>query len=280
MALFEEPPLFLPGIKKLLLDGYQHLPLESDAQIRSQSEQSDRSRIFSAALGHMTELKEFSFRDDYIPETLSVLASSSLTKLFLEKCRIDQHAVDALTQVIQNCSVLKIAKLLFCTKVSTDVTFTRVFSAVSECTSIRYFTFEYDGRNLDCREFDSVIHLIQASRTLRKLQFRDIFCSISQMCRALDALRSNTSIREFENLISYPKLLPIWPKPSKMEEATLNTLLFELISLKNTLTYIDLYFGINKGFSSLDKNALLKAFRKNNLSYMMLQVLLGIVPAR
>ena len=259
-AFFEESHIFFSlNIQKLHLDGYRYLFLGCDAQICSQSVRSKRSRIFSAAFRSMAELRELYFRQDYVPETISVLVSSPLTKLVLERCRINQDAADALAQVIQESVTLKTIKIEICAKESADIS--PILLAISESTSIRYFYFECDALNLDCREFDSFIHMIQSSRTLRTLKLHDVVGSISQMCRALEALRSNTSIWRFDSFEC--KQVPPWPEPCEAEEAKLNTLLLELMSYNSTLIDIGLTFGINKSYPILRKQALREAFFKN-----------------
>ena len=214
----------------------------------------------------MENLTELSFSQYYV-EIQYLLASSPLKELVLTKCSVNKEAADALTNVIQNCTTLKTIKIVDCKKESTD--FTSILLAISESTSIRHFSFHHDGRHLDCREFDSVIHLIQSSRTLRTLELPDIFCSISHISRALEALRFNTSIRKFDSRLSL-RLLP-WPEPSETEEALLNTLLLELISNNNTLTDIVLSLAIKKDYPILHKHALHEAFNKNiRLSSMSL----------
>ena len=260
MGLFEEPDLFLRGIK----DFYLVSP-EFDAEIRTESSiRSTQSRMSSAASGSMTKS---SIRPDYVLETRYLLAFSPPTELVLEKCTIDKEAADALIHVIQSCTTLKTIELRYCAKESTN--FVSILLAISVSTSIRKFTFEYDGRNLDCRELDSVIRLIRLSRTLRTLHLNDIFCSMSQICRALDALRSNTSISRFNSLISLKDTL--WPEPSKTETATLTALLLQLMSDNITLTVLYISLEIYGSYLNMNIDVLLEAFNKNiNLSSMSL----------
>ena len=265
MALLEEPKLFLCCIKDVYLEGCRYTPMESDAQIRSQIE---HSKQLSAASGSIERSTELAIRQDNVVETRYLLAFSPLTQLVLQKCTIDQDGSDALTLVIQRCSTLKTIEMAYCTKKSTN--FTPMLLAISESTSIRYLTFDYDGRNLDCREIDSVIHLIQSSRTLQRLQLNDVFCSTSQMCRALKALRTNTSIWEFKGLASLQ--YPAWLEPSEMEVATLNKLLLELISNTKTLVDVRIRFGFQESYQILSESVFLEAFDNNiNLWFMSLE---------
>ena len=264
-ALFEEPHLFLHSIKERYSEGYRYSPLESDAQIRSQIEHSKRSPDVSGSMGKSTK---FSIPQGFVLEIRYLLASSPPTELVLERCTIDQEMADVLTQVIQDCTTLNSIKIADCKKDSSDIS--PILLAISESTSIRNFTFEHDGQNLDFREFDSILRLIRLSRTLRRLELNDIFCSISHICRALDALRSNTSILWFDCLMSLE--LPPWPETSEMEEETLNTVLVELISHNKTLTKIFLSVAVKKGYPILRQDALLEAFNKNvSLSSMSLK---------
>ena len=258
--LFEEPHLFLRDIQKLLFEGNLHLPLGSDGQIQSEGIRYKQSRMFAAAVKSMSKLTELSIRYDYVPGTICLLASSPLTKLVLEKCCINQEAADALAHVVQNCTTLKKIEIMNCKKESTN--FSPILLAVSECMSIRHFTFMDDGRNFDCREFDSVLRLIKSSRTLRTLYLTDIVCSISQMCQALDALKSNTSLWKFDCLPSGE--LPLWPESSEIEESSLNKRLLELISCRNTLTSVYISLAIHKNYPILCKDPLVETFKKNN----------------
>ena len=269
IGLFEEPHIFLRGIEELSLESNQYLTLiesqpESDVQIQSQNFRSKRLSDASESTARSTEL---CYRQYFVLATRYLLAISPLTELILEKCIINKGAADALTRVIQNCTTLKTIELLYCTKESTN--FTPILLAISKGMSIRYFTFNHDGRNLDLCEFDSLIRLIRSSRALRRLDLNDAFCSISHVCRALEALKQNPTISGFHSMSSgqYPPC----SEPSEIEAATLNSLLLDLISYKSTLTALFLTFAITKSSSILRENALLEAFYKStSLSTMFL----------
>ena len=254
--MFEEPRRFLLSVEELYSEGYQHSPLGSPVHIRSESVYSKRS---SAAPASMLRLTGQSSSQDYFLETRYLLASSPLTELILEGCRLDNEAAHALTRIIQNCTTLKTLRIVYCTRESTN--FTPILSAVSESTSIRKFSFQYDGRNLDCGEFDSILRLIRSSRTLRILALHDIFCSISHLCRALAELISNTSIWKFDSLLC--ENLPPWPEAPETEKAALTTLLLQLMSNNFTLTDFQIFLAIQGSYLNLNEDVLLQAFQRS-----------------
>ena len=215
----------------------------------------------------MTRSTEFSQTLDDFLEIRYLLDSSPPTELVLEKCRIDKDAADALTRVSRNCTTLKTIKIVDCKTDSSDIS--PILSAISKCTSIRHFTFLDDGLNLDCHEFDSVIRVIQLSRTLRTLRLNDIFCSVPEIFPALEALKSSTSIQDFE--IDESEQFPTWPEPSETEKATLTTLLLELMSNNIVLTDLLISLAIHGSYLNQSKDVLLKAFHRSiNLRTMSL----------
>ena len=201
-----------------------------DTTPRDQSVSINRCQVLQETMVSMTELTDFELRQERVSGWISVLSTSSLSKLSLDVIEIDQDGVDALSELIPKCTKLK--EFVLNPHSGHDAIYlSPIFEAILGNSSIRVFRFKVKGMLLNESDCEHLVKLINYTQTLKELSLTNIhFQTVASFSKVLVALTKNSSIVTF-GLHQFPsrELSVSWTKLSENEKLALNESLVGLI---------------------------------------------------